>query len=161
LYPEKYIYDIAGLPEVSAQELIDNLKAQMEIFPVTISLDQAVQTVTKENNVFKLETDKEIHYTKTIIIAAGNGAFEPRRLKVQGSEQYENQNLHYFIDDLEQFTGKNVVVCGGGDSAVDWALMLEPIAKNVSIVHRRDKFRAHEHSVKKLIDSQVKINTPY
>ncbi|SDH84658.1 NAD(P)/FAD-dependent oxidoreductase [Alteribacillus bidgolensis] len=162
LYPEKYIYDVAGFPKVRAQDLVDNLKEQMDIFPVTVCLEQAVQTIEKlEDDSFKLMTDKEIHYTKTIIITAGNGAFQPRRLKVEGAEQYEGKNLHYFIDNVDQFTGKEVAVCGGGDSAVDWALMLEPIAKKVSIIHRRDKFRAHEHSVENLKQSQVSIKTPF
>lgn len=162
LYPEKYIYDVAGLPKVRAQTLIDNLKEQVDMFPTTICLEQAVQTVEKNaDNSFKLTTDKEVHFTKTIIITAGNGAFQPRRLDVPDAEQYAGKNLHYFIDNLNRFADKEVAVCGGGDSAVDWALMLEPIAKKVSIIHRRDKFRAHEHSVSNLMESDVAIKTPY
>lgn len=162
LYPEKYIYDVAGLPRIRAQKLIDNLKEQVDMFPTTVCLEQAVQTVEKQvDGSFKLTTDKEIHFTKTIIITAGNGAFQPRRLDIPGAEQYEGKNLHYFIDDLNRFKDKEVAVCGGGDSAVDWALMLEPIAKSVSIIHRRDKFRAHEHSVENLKKSHVTIKTPY
>lgn len=162
LYPEKYIYDIAGLPKVRAQELIENLKVQVNMFPTTICLEQAVQTVEKqENGFFKLQTNRGIHFSRTIIITAGNGAFEPRRLGIEGAEQFEGKNLHYFIDNLNRFTDKDVAVCGGGDSAVDWALMLEPIAKRVSIIHRRDKFRAHEHSVQNLKRSSVVIKTPY
>jgi thioredoxin reductase (NADPH) len=162
LYPEKYIYDIAGFPKVRAQELINNLKEQMSKFEQTIVLEQAVQNVEKlEDGTFKLTTDKEIHYSKTIIITAGNGAFQPRRIEIEGSEQYEGINLHYFIDDLNHFAGKKIVVFGGGDSAVDWALMLEPIAEKVTIIHRRDKFRAHEHSVENLKNSTVDIKTPF
>ena len=162
LYPEKFIYDIAGFPKVRAQELINNLKEQMGKFEQTIALEQAVQKVEKlEDGTFKLTTDKEIHYSKTIIITAGNGAFQPRRIEIEGAEKYEGKNLHYFINDLNQFAGKKVVVFGGGDSAVDWALMLEPIAEKVTIVHRRDKFRAHEHSVENLINSKVDIKTPF
>ena len=151
LYPEKFIYDIAGFPKVRAQELINNLKEQMDKFEQTIALEQSVQTVEKlEDGTFKLTTDKEIHYSKAIIITAGNGAFQPRRIEIEDAEKYEKENLHYFINDLNQFAGKKVVVFGGGDSAVDWALMLEPIAEQVTIVHRRDKFRAHEHSVENL-----------
>ncbi|PID23289.1 ferredoxin--NADP(+) reductase [Sporosarcina sp. P3] len=162
LYPEKYIYDIAGLPKVRAQELIDNLKEQVNTFPTTICLEQAVQTVEKqEDGILKIQTNKEVHLSRTIIITAGNGAFEPRRLGIEDADQYEGKNLHYFIDNLNRFTDKEVAVCGGGDSAVDWALMLEPIAKGVTIIHRRDKFRAHEHSVEKLKKSSVQIKTPY
>ncbi|MFE4705283.1 NAD(P)/FAD-dependent oxidoreductase [Peribacillus simplex] len=162
LYPEKYIYDIAGFPKVRAQELVNNLKEQMAKFEQDVVLEQAVQEVEKQaDGVFKLTTDKEIHYSKTIIITAGNGAFQPRRIEIDDAKKYESGNLHYFIDDLNHFAGKKVVVFGGGDSAVDWALMLEPIAEKVSIIHRRDKFRAHEHSVETLKNSKVEIKTPY
>ncbi|MFS0766310.1 NAD(P)/FAD-dependent oxidoreductase [Peribacillus phoenicis] len=162
LYPEKYIYDIAGFPKVRAQELVNNLKEQMAKFEQDVVLEQAVKEVEKQaDGVFKLTTDKEIHYSKTIIITAGNGAFQPRRIEIEDAKKYENGNLHYFIDDLNHFAGKKVVVFGGGDSAVDWALMLEPIAEKVSIIHRRDKFRAHEHSVETLKNSKVEIKTPY
>ncbi|ASS94991.1 NAD(P)/FAD-dependent oxidoreductase [Peribacillus simplex] len=162
LYPEKYIYDIAGFPKVRAQELVNNLKEQMAKFEQDVVLEQAVQEVEKQaDGVFKLTTDKEIHYSKTIIITAGNGAFQPRRIEIEDAKKYESGNLHYFIDDLNHFAGKKVVVFGGGDSAVDWALMLEPIAEKVSIIHRRDKFRAHEHSVETLKNSKVEIKTPY
>lgn len=162
LYPEKFIYDIAGFPKVSGQELIDNLVEQMSQFNPTITLEQDVQQVEKlENGVFKLTTNREIHYSKAIIITAGNGAFQPRKIELDGSEKYEGKNLHYFIKDLNQFAGKNVHVYGGGDSAVDWSLMLEPIAEKVTLIHRRDKFRAHEASVENLMKSKVEVKTPY
>ena len=162
LYPEKYIYDVAGFPKIRAQELVDNLKEQMSMFNPTICLEQEVQNVEKiEDGTFKLTTNKEVHYTKTIIITAGNGAFQPRKLQLPEAEKYEGTNLHYFVNDLNQFAGKRVVICGGGDSAVDWALMLEPIAEKVTVVHRRDKFRAHEHSVESLKKSKAEILTPF
>jgi ferredoxin/flavodoxin---NADP+ reductase len=162
LYPEKYIYDVAGFPKVRAQELVNNLKQQMEQFSPTIALEQAVEQVEKQaDGVFKLTTNSEIHYTKTIIITAGNGAFQPRKLELDTAVKYENKNLHYFVDDLNKFAGKRVALCGGGDSAVDWALMLEPIAESVSLIHRRDKFRAHEHSVELLKNSKVNVVTPF
>ncbi len=162
LYPEKYIYDVAGFPKVRAQELVDNLKEQMKKFEPTVSLEQSVEKLEKQpDGIFKLTTNSEIHYTKTVIVTAGNGAFQPRRLELDSAPQYEGKNLHYFIDDLNHFSGKKVVVFGGGDSAVDWALMLEPIAENVKIIHRRDKFRAHEHSVENLHNSKVEIKTPF
>lgn len=162
LYPEKYIYDVAGFPKVRAQDLVNNLKEQMSKFDQTIALEQSVEKIEKqEDKVFKLTTNKEVHYSKSIIITAGNGAFQPRRLELENAIQYENKNLHYFIDDLNQFAGQKVVVFGGGDSAVDWALMLEPIAEEVTIIHRRDKFRAHEHSVENLHRSKVHVKTPF
>lgn len=162
LYPEKYIYDVAGFPKVRAQQLVNNLKDQMATFNQNICLEQSVEKIEKQTNgIFKLTTNKEVHFSKTIIITAGNGAFQPRRLELKNSSQYEGKNLYYFIDDLHQFVGQKVVIFGGGDSAVDWALMLEPIAEKVTIVHRRDKFRAHEHSVQNLQHSKVEIKTPY
>ena len=162
LYPEKYIYDIAGFPKIRAQELVDNLEEQMKKFEQSIVLEQAVQTVEKQGDgVFKITTDKEVHYSKTIIITAGNGAFQPRKLELEQAKHFEGKNLYYFINDLNRFAGKKVMVFGGGDSAVDWALMLEPIADTVYLAHRREKFRAHEHSVENLKNSKVNIKTPY
>ncbi|WP_242144054.1 MULTISPECIES: NAD(P)/FAD-dependent oxidoreductase [unclassified Bacillus cereus group] len=162
LYPEKYIYDVAGFPKVRAQELVDNLKEQMKKFDSTICLEEAVETLEKQaDGVFKLVTNKQTHYSKSVIITAGNGAFQPRRLELDGAQKFEKKNLHYFVDDMNKFAKKRVVVFGGGDSAVDWTLMLEPIAEQVTIIHRRDKFRAHEHSVENLMNSRVDIKTPY
>ncbi|MED4352312.1 NAD(P)/FAD-dependent oxidoreductase [Schinkia azotoformans] len=162
LYPEKYIYDVAGFPKIRAQELIDRLKEQMKKFEPAITLNQSVDKVEKlEDGSFKLTTNSEVHFTKAIIITAGNGAFQPRRLELDDAAQYEGKNLHYFVDDMNKFQGQRVAVLGGGDSAVDWALMLEPIAGEVTIAHRRDKFRAHEHSVENLVNSKANVLTPY
>ncbi|WP_332691771.1 NAD(P)/FAD-dependent oxidoreductase [Halalkalibacter lacteus] len=162
LYPEKYIYDVAGFPKIRAQELVNQLKEQMSQFNPTICLEQVAQDLNiQADGVIKLTTNKEEHLTRTIILTAGNGAFHPRKIELEGAEKFENENLNYFIDDLDKFRDKKVMVCGGGDSAVDWALMLEPIAEQVILVHRRDKFRAHEHSVAQLLSSKVNIKTPY
>ncbi|MGJ9457483.1 NAD(P)/FAD-dependent oxidoreductase [Oceanobacillus sp. CF4.6] len=163
LYPEKYIYDVAGFPKVRAQELVDRLEEQAAMFDPEIVLGQAVDKVERlEDNSFKMtSTTGEIHYTKTIIITAGNGAFQPRRLNIRESESFEGTNLHYYVKDMNQYKDKNVVLLGGGDSAVDWALMLEKVAKNVKLIHRRDQFRAHEHSVEQLMNSTVEVLTPF
>lgn len=162
LYPEKYIYDVAGFPKIHAQELVDNLEEQANMFDPTIVLDQEIEKLERlEDQTFKITSTKETHYTKTIIITAGNGAFQPRRLNVGNSDQFEGVNLHYHVNDMRQFKEQHVLLLGGGDSAVDWALMLEPIAKQVNLVHRRDKFRAHEHSVERLRSSSVNVLTPY
>ncbi|MBG9446059.1 NAD(P)/FAD-dependent oxidoreductase [Cytobacillus firmus] len=162
LYPEKYIYDIAGFPKVRAQELVDNLLKQMNQFEPSICLGESVESISRlSDRSFAITTNKGTHYSKAVIITAGNGAFQPRKLNIDSEKKYENKNLHYFVKDLKQFAGKKVVIFGGGDSAVDWALMLEPIAEQVTLIHRRDKFRAHEHSVEKLKDSKVEVLTPY
>jgi len=163
LYPEKDIYDVAGFPKIKAQHLVDNLNEQIKLFDPTIVLDQSVEKLERlKDDSFKLTANNgEVHYTKTIIITAGNGAFEPRKLEVEGAEKYEETNLHYFVTDMNQFKDEHVLLLGGGDSAVDWALMLEPIAKKVTLVHRRDDFRAHESSVAQLKQSSVDIVTPF
>ncbi|WP_026569589.1 MULTISPECIES: NAD(P)/FAD-dependent oxidoreductase [Sediminibacillus] len=163
LYPEKYIYDVAGFPKVRAQELVDNLKEQADMFDPAIVLGQSVEAIERlEDGSFKMTTNtNDVHYTKTIIITAGNGAFQPRRLTIEGIEAFEGINLNYYVEDMNKYAGERVLLCGGGDSAVDWALMLEPIAKEVTLVHRRDNFRAHEHSVEKLMNSSVNIMTPF
>jgi len=161
LYPEKYIYDVAGFPKVRAQELVDNLIEQMRHFPVEVCLEEKVTQLIKHGERdFEIRTTKGTHRAKAVIIAAGVGAFEPRRLELPEAAQYEKSNLHYFVNDLSIFKDRRVLVCGGGDSAVDWALMLEPVAKEVTLVHRRDKFRAHEHSVENLMKSKVNVVTP-
>ncbi|WP_126428427.1 NAD(P)/FAD-dependent oxidoreductase [Brevibacillus marinus] len=162
LYPEKFIYDVAGFPKVRAQELVDGLKQQIAHFNPTICLEEKVENVVKKaDNVFEITSDKGIHYSRAVIITAGAGAFAPRKLEHPDAPKYEKTNLHYFVTDLNAFAGQRVLVVGGGDSAVDWALMLEPIASQVTLIHRRDKFRAHEHSVEMLYKSKVDVKTPY
>lgn len=161
LYPEKYIYDVAGFPKVRAQELVDSLLKQMNHFPVETCLEEKVIGVEKKDErLFEITTDKGKHYGRAVIITAGVGAFEPKRLELPEAARFEKKNLHYFVNDLSRFEGRRVLVSGGGDSAVDWAMMLEPIAKEVTLVHRRDKFRAHEHSVELLMQSKVNVVTP-
>lgn len=163
LYPEKYIYDVPAFPRIRAQDLIDQLEEQLKLFDQTIVLGQSIEKVERlDDDTFKLTSHTgETHYSKTIIITAGNGAFQPRRLNIGNSEQFEGVNLHYYVKNMNQFKDKEIVLLGGGDSAVDWALMLEPIAKKVTLVHRRDQFRAHEHSVEQLKQSSVNILTPF
>ncbi|WP_404451928.1 NAD(P)/FAD-dependent oxidoreductase [Virgibacillus necropolis] len=161
LYPDKYVYDVAGFPKIKASDLVDGLTEQMNQFENEICLDEEVIDVTKEDDVFTLTTNQQTHYSKTIIITAGNGAFKPRTMNLENEAQFEGKNLHYRIENLTDFENRDVAVFGGGDSAVDWALMLEKIAANVTIVHRRDRFRAHDYSVKLLKDSSVNILTPY
>ncbi|MCK1247486.1 NAD(P)/FAD-dependent oxidoreductase [Streptococcus uberis] len=163
LYPEKVIYDIPAYPALTGAELTDNLIKQISRFEdrTTVCLKEEVQSFEKNNQSFTIQTNKGQHSSKAIIIACGNGAFAPRTLGLEGEESFAEKNIFYNVHQLDQFAGKNVVICGGGDSAVDWALALYGLAESVTIVHRRDAFRAHEHSVELLKASGVKILTPY
>src|SRR5207249_1124922 len=97
-------------------------------------------------------TDKGEHFTKTVVICAGAGAFAPKRLDIPGVQEFEGRGVHYFVRDKAQFAGKKLVIVGGGDSALDWAVNLEPIAERITLVHRRDAFRAHEESIDWLLN---------
>ncbi|MFJ7724574.1 NAD(P)/FAD-dependent oxidoreductase [Neobacillus sp. NPDC097160] len=160
LYPEKYIYDIAGFPKIQAQELVDRLKEQVSHFDPTVCLEEKVIDVFKDKDeLFHITTDTSLHLSKTIIITAGAGAFKPRKLTVENAERFEGRNLHYFVNGMERFANKTILIAGGGDSALDWALMLESIAKKVTLIHRRDTFRAHEHSIDLLMQSKIEVKT--
>ncbi len=163
LYPEKKIYDIPAFPQTTGAELTENLLTQLKRFEdrVSIHLKEEVQTFEKTDGIFTITTSKGQHLSKAIVIACGNGAFAPRPLGVDNEEDYADNNLFYNVHSLDQFAGKKVVIAGGGDSAVDWANHLDGIAESVTLIHRRDAFRAHEHSVELLHQSSVNVMTPY
>ncbi|HTD06273.1 NAD(P)/FAD-dependent oxidoreductase [Undibacterium sp.] len=152
LYPDKPIYDIPAVPVCTGQELTDNLLKQIEPFEPTFHLNQEVSLVQKrEDGRFDLETSQGTRFiTKTIFIAAGVGSFQPRTLKVEGIDAFENKQVFYRVKDPTQFHGKNLVICGGGDSALDWALALAGKAESVVLLHRREDFRAAPASVAKM-----------
>ncbi len=152
LYPDKPIYDIPAVPVCTGQELTDNLLKQIEPFEPTFHLGQEVTLVERrEDGRFDVETSTGTRFiTKTIFIAAGVGSFQPRTLKVDGIEAYEGKQVFYRVKDPSQFHGKNLVICGGGDSALDWALNLVGKAESVVLLHRRDDFRAAPASVAKM-----------
>ena len=152
LYPDKPIYDIPAVPSCTGLELTDNLMKQIEPFSPTFHLGQEVVKVERrEDGRFDLETSIGTRFiTKTVFIAAGVGAFQPRTLKVDGIEPFEGSQLFYRVKDPEMFRGKNLVVCGGGDSALDWALKLVDIAESVVLLHRREEYRAAPASVTKM-----------
>lgn len=161
LYPEKTIYDIPGFPQVKAGDLVTNLEKQLRTFSHTYCLEEEVKELIQHEDHFELITNKTTHYSRSIILALGNGSFQPRRLKLEQADFFEGRGLDYYVSDLMKYAGKKVAITGGGDSAIDWALMLEPIASEVFLIHRRAQFRGHEHSVQKLQASSVKILTPY
>jgi thioredoxin reductase (NADPH) len=152
LYPDKPIYDIPAVPVCTGQELTDNLLKQIEPFSPTFHLGQEVTVVARrEDGRFDLETSTGSRFiTKTIFIAAGVGSFQPRTLKVDGVDAFENKQLFYRVKDPSRFQGKNIVICGGGDSALDWALNFVGKAESVVLLHRRDDFRAAPASVAKM-----------
>ncbi len=152
LYPEKPIYDIPGFPMVTGQGLVDNLMKQIEPFSPTFHYGEMVEALesigSPEAPLFRVRTDAgTVFETKTIIIAAGGGSFQPKKPPVPGIEAFENKSVFYAVRKMESFRGKRVLIVGGGDSALDWTLNLHPIAERITLMHRRDDFRAAPHSV--------------
>jgi ferredoxin/flavodoxin---NADP+ reductase len=160
LYPEKYIYDVAGLPKISAKDLAKNLIEQALHHNPEIALNEKIESLEPIDNenqkILRLVSERgKEHFTKGLLLTVGIGAFVPRKLELPGLEKLEGKGIHYFVKDKTIFSGKNLVIVGGGDSAVDWSLNLQDTAKSITLVHRRDEFRAHEDSVKKLFSSPV------
>ncbi|KXH87224.1 NAD(P)/FAD-dependent oxidoreductase [Sporosarcina sp. HYO08] len=159
LYPDKYIYDVGGFPKILAKDFVANLVTQAHYAKPEIHLGETALSAMRDGDHFILKTDKGTHLTRTILLTAGIGAFQPRKIGLKEEVLFEGTSLHYSIKDLNLFEGQNILVCGGGDSAVDWALMLENIAKSVTLVHRRERFTAHETSVNQLMESKVDVKT--
>lgn len=162
LYPEKTIHDVPGYFAVKAETLVTDLVKQTAQFGVPIRLSEKVVdiTPTTDPGVYQVTTTKSSYLTKSVIIATGNGSFAPKPLKTDEPSDFDFSKLGYSVTDKQQFAGKNVAVAGGGDSAIDLALMLSEVAASVSLIHRRDAFRAHESSVDKLHASDVHVLTP-
>lgn len=153
LYPEKPIYDIPAYPSLTGQELVDNLLAQSNPFDPVYHLRQQVTTLKRdtETDSFVVTTSKDVEITcKAIIIAAGAGAFGPKKPPLEGLSSFEGKSIFYYVKKREDFRDKKIVIAGGGDSAVDWAISLSELAASVSVVHRRDKFRCAPESEAKL-----------
>ncbi len=152
LYPEKPIYDIPGIPQVSGQGLTEALMEQIKPFHPTFHLGEMVERVEKIGDpLFRCTTDAgKVFECKVVVIAAGGGSFQPKRPPVPGIEAYEGSSVHYAVRKMETFRDKNVLVVGGGDSALDWTLNLHPLAKRITLLHRRDDFRAAPHSVEQM-----------
>nr|XP_061801958.1 ferredoxin--NADP reductase-like [Nerophis lumbriciformis] len=151
LYPEKPIYDIPAYPVIGAQELVENLLVQIEPFAAELHLGHEVREVAAVDDRFRLVTSAGIEFdTATVIVAGGVGSFQPRRLRQSGAAKYEASQVHYKITDASEFEGKDVVISGGGDSALDWTLELVERAKSLTLIHRRDDYRAAPASVGKM-----------
>ncbi len=152
LYPEKPIYDIPGLPIVTGQELTDKLMEQIKPFGATFHLSQMASALEKlPDGRWKLSTDNDVEIiAHVVVIAAGGGSFVPKRPPIAGIEAYEGKSVHYAVRKMENFRGKNILIAGGGDSALDWTLNLAPLANSLTLVHHRDGFRANQHSVNQM-----------
>ena len=152
LYPEKPIYDIPGFPRIEAAELIVRLKAQAAAFRPVYHLGEQVQALEALTGGFwRVTTSKgTVLQARAVIIAAGVGAFGPNRPPLEGIEAYEGKSVFYYVTQRETFRGKRVVIAGGGDTAVDWAISLSDVASRVSVIHRRDRFRAAPESEARL-----------
>jgi len=152
LYPDKPIYDIPAIPVCTGRELVSKLLKQIEPFAPQFHLNQEVSTLEKQTDGrFLITTSQDQHFLcKAVFIAAGVGAFQPRTLNLEGIEALVDQQVFYRIRDPEQFTGKKIVICGGGDSALDWALHFVGKAASVTLIHRRDEFKATPQSVAKM-----------
>ncbi|MGY4571660.1 MULTISPECIES: NAD(P)/FAD-dependent oxidoreductase [Bradyrhizobium] len=152
LYPEKPIYDIPGIPLVTGQGLTDQLLEQIKPFGATFHLNEMVESIEKIGDpLFRVKTDAGREFeAKVVVISAGGGSFQPKRPPVPGIEAYEGTSVFYAVRKMEQFRDKNILIVGGGDSALDWTLNLHPIAKRITLLHRRDDFRAAPHSVEQM-----------
>lgn len=153
LYPEKPIYDIPGIPFVTGDGLTKALLEQIKPFGPTFHLQDMVQTIEKIGDpLFKVTTEQgKVFETKVVVVAAGGGSFQPKRPPIPGIEAYEEKSVFYAVRQMEKFRGKRVLIAGGGDSALDWTLNLAPIASHLTLLHRRQDFRAAPDSVNKMM----------
>jgi thioredoxin reductase len=171
LYPEKWIFDVPGFPRILAKDLVEDLRKQsIEQFDVPVSLETTADRVEYEKDengdqVLRLVTDQGDFLSRTIIIAGGHGAFEPKKLPGFDMTPWEGKGAYYLVGEKSEFADKDVVIIGGGDSACDWVINLLDTASSVTLVHRREAFRAHEMTVREIMDAaeagKVDVKTPY
>jgi ferredoxin/flavodoxin---NADP+ reductase len=148
LYPEKYIYDVGGFPRILARDLAANLAEQGTQFGADVRLEEQVRDLIRDGDDWIITTDRSRYPTKTVLIAGGKGAFSPRVLECPGYDALLGKGVEYHVRDPARYAGKRVLIVGGGDSAVDWVLNLKDAAARCIIIHRRDGFRAHAHSMR-------------
>jgi len=160
-YAEKFLYDVGGIEAITAWNLTKQLEAQARTFEPVIVLSQLIDRMEQlADGTFRLTSRTgEVHLTRTIVVAIGGGTLVNQTLEAENAERYEGRHVHYSADNVERFRGRRVLISGGGDSAVDWALTLTNVAEFVGIVHRRETFRAHEGSVAQMRKSPVHVMT--
>ncbi len=162
MYPEKDVFDVAGHPKIVAAELARQLTAQAMAYRPTVVLNERVTGLrVLQERVIELSTPAGVHFTQTAIIAAGCGAFVPRKLDIPNLIDLEGHGIYYFLTSLGELRGKRVLIVGGGNSAIDWALSLQGVASEVILAHRMYKFHAHEARVDELFASKVRVLFPY
>lgn len=160
LYPEKYIYDVPGFPKILAKQLVKQLVEQAMQSEPTVRLEEQVTNLAPSGDKqITLTTTGGEYHTKSVLIAAGVGAFAPNKLDAPGVARLEGKGVYYFVRSKAEFANKNLLIIGGGDSAVDWALNLQDTAKEITLIHRRDQFRAHEGSIKDMYASRTNVMT--
>ncbi len=163
LYPEKDIFDVGGFPRILAKDLVRNLVEQAMQFEPEISLDQQVRELVRVDGHFEVRCAKETFLSRSIVIAGGKGAFEPMGLKCPGYEEFMHAGIEYAVKDPEAFRDRHVVVVGGGDTAFDFVMMLKDVAASMTLVHRRDGWRAHQATVDQVMeavaDGEVALRT--
>ena len=156
MYPEKQIYDVAGFPAITGRDLVRGLVAQASQMEPTYLLGQEAQQLERlDDGRMLVRTTRTELTCRALVVTGGIGTFTPRPLPA--GEEFLGRGLEYFVPSSQEYVGRDVVIVGGGDSALDWALMLEPLAASVTLVHRRDQFRGHEGSVAKVRDSSVRL----
>ncbi len=162
IYPHKPIYDIPGYPTIKAQELINNQMEQIAPFHPTFSLGERVEELKRQEDgsFYVMGSEGTIIHCRVVVIAGGLGCFEPRKPEVANLENFEGQNVHYMVKDPERFRNKEILIAGGGDSALDWTIFLADVAKKVTLVHRSDSFRGAPDSAEKvyLLANEGKID---
>lgn len=162
LYPEKYIYDVGGFPRILAKELARQLHEQGTQYPHLLCLGEQVTRIERQDSgLFLLTTDKGTHQSRTVCLCMGIGSYTPKKPDNPSILAFEGRGVQYWVRDLAPLRGKQVIVVGGGDSAFDYSLMLEPLAAKVTHIHRNDFFAAHEDTVKKVQASRVEMKFPF
>ncbi|MGG3738405.1 NAD(P)/FAD-dependent oxidoreductase [Aeribacillus pallidus] len=156
-YPEKMIWDVGGHAPITGEKLIEQLVKQGLTFHPTVVLNEKIESIKrKDDGIFVLRAASgQQHVSKTVIVAIGSGILKPKKLEIEGAERFEVSNLHYTVKSLKRFKDKVVIISGGGNSAIDWANELEPIAKKVYVTYRKEVLKGHESQVSQLLNSSV------